>query len=282
MEVKRAEHAGFCKGIARALELAREAIEKNPPPNNVAMLGELTHNPGAVAELEAQGARVVDSIDEVDSGTVITRAHGVPPEVITAAEAKGLEVVDTTCKRVKTVQKIVRWLSENDYTVVIVGEPEHPEVVSVKARAGDNAIVIQSPDDLPSDFSSNAQIGVVSQTTQTAEAFDAVVDTLKDRGIVPKVYKTRCNATKERQDAAIELAKRVDVMLVIGGPKSSNTAKLAEVSREFCSETYLIQGPDDVNSAWFNGVESVGITAGASTPEEQIFAVENHLRTIFS
>ena len=278
MEIKRAKHAGFCFGVRRSIDMANEAI-RTYGRDRVVAFGELVHNPQIIKEL---GIRVVNSINEIPEGVtaVITRAHGVPPEVIAAAEDKGLVVVDTTCQRVKKAQLAAQELDEMGRTVVIVGELGHPEVVGVQAYAGDNAIVVQSPEELPA-FSDDVEIGVVSQTAQTAEVFCAVVDALKGPGIVPEVYDTRCNANKERQDAAIELAKRVDVMLVIGGPKSSNTANLAKISSEVCS-TYLIQGPDDINSAWFDGVKSVGITAGASTPEDQIAAVEEYLRVMSS
>jgi 4-hydroxy-3-methylbut-2-enyl diphosphate reductase len=261
--------------------MAYETISSSPGP--VFILGDLVHNPQVIKELESQGVTTIDSIDEIEQGTVIIRAHGVPPEVIEAAKAKGLTVVDATCPSVSRVHKIASKLKDTGHTVVVVGEHGHPEVVGTSAHAGDKAIVAQSPDDLlPNDFPTGSHVGVVAQTTQTDENFNAIVDALRNTGIKlndKDINNTICNATQERQRAVGVLAAMVEVMIIIGGRKSSNTEKLFRISSIAC-KTYHIESPDELKPEWFTEVKLVGVATGASTPEKQIAATEERLSAI--
>ncbi|MCL2280639.1 4-hydroxy-3-methylbut-2-enyl diphosphate reductase [Candidatus Saccharibacteria bacterium] len=282
MEIKLAERAGTCHGINRALEMASEAIRQSIISGNpIYMLEMMTHNPQTVKEFQERGVILVHSVDDIseNTGTVLLRAHGVTPETIAAVQGKGLTAVDTTCTNVLKTYGIVADLNESGHTIVVVGEREHPEVVGIMARAGSRAIVVQTPDDLPESFENDDLVGVVSQTTQTAEAFDAIITALKARGITPEIHNTRCDATRERQEAAIKLAKTVDIMIVIGGHESSNTNALAKLCSESCN-THHIESLDELDSDWFAGVESVGITAGASTPPEQVDVVQRRIEEI--
>jgi 4-hydroxy-3-methylbut-2-enyl diphosphate reductase len=159
---------------------------------------------------------------------------------------------------------------------VVVGELGHPEVEGIRAYAGDNAIVVQEPSDLPETLASD-HIGIVVQTTQVPEALNAIINALRERGVTPIVRNTICFATKQRQEAAIELAATVDVMLVVGGRNSGNTTRLAKLCQTVCSRTHHIEGVTELDDSWFIGAEVVGITAGASTPENQTIAVERAL-----
>ncbi|MDR0347801.1 MAG: 4-hydroxy-3-methylbut-2-enyl diphosphate reductase [Coriobacteriales bacterium] len=300
MKIIRSRYAGACYGVERALSLVNEAMCTNASP--VYTLGPLIHNPQVVEELRQRGVEEVRAVAEVDEGVLVIRSHGVAPAIIEQAHRKNLEVVDATCPHVSRAQKAARNLYEQGHLVVVVGEPEHPEVESICAWAGNNALVAQEPSDLPEFLGSssggtsssaatnnddptdgnpaNGRIGVVAQTTQTPEAFDAIVDALQKRGIEPIVHNTICLATRQRQEAAVELASAVDVMLVIGGKNSGNTTRLAKLCQAICPRTYHIEGTGELEASWFADTKVVGITAGASTPENQIIAVEQALEQL--
>ena len=277
MEVVLAKYAGACYGVQRALDLANEVLESH---ECVHTLGPLIHNPKVVEDLEARGARVVRLPEEVERGTVIIRSHGVTPQVRRELESRGLEVVDATCPHVDRAQKAAAELAEEGCRVVVLGEADHPEVEGLRAcaeEAGGKVDVVGSPADIPEGL--YAPIGVVAQTTQMRENLDAVVADLRDRGLNPKVKKTICFATRQRQDAAAALAAEVDAMVVIGGRNSSNTTRLAEICVEACACALHIESVDELEGDYFEGCSVVGVTAGASTPEDQIQAVVRRLES---
>ncbi|MDR3316362.1 MAG: 4-hydroxy-3-methylbut-2-enyl diphosphate reductase [Coriobacteriales bacterium] len=280
MKVVRSRHAGACYGVERALSLVDEAAanarSEQGDTEPVHTLGPLIHNPQVVSELKEQGVEVAATVDEVKSGILVIRSHGVVPSLIEDAQDKGLRVFDATCPHVSKTHAAARELRESGHLVVIVGEPGHPEVEGIQAYAGDDALVAQSADDLPAELARD-KVGVVAQTTQAKETLDAVVAALRERGIEPLVRNTICFATKQRQETARELAEQADVMLVVGGRNSGNTTRLAEICAPVCPRTYHVESPDELDPTWFEGAETVGITAGASTPENQIIAVEKAL-----
>ncbi|MCL1879918.1 MAG: 4-hydroxy-3-methylbut-2-enyl diphosphate reductase [Actinomycetia bacterium] len=273
MEIRRARHAGACYGVNRALGMVEQVLHTGAEAHS---LGPLIHNPRVVAGLAARGVDVVSSVDEVQLGTLVIRSHGVPPQIIAAARAKGLTVLDATCPHVIRAQQAAQNLRETGFTVLVVGELGHPEVEGISAYAGPAALVVQEPSDLPDELSSQ-RLGIVVQTTQTPEALAEIVVALKARGLAPEVRNTVCDATKQRQEAARQLAQEVDVMLVVGGRNSGNTTRLAEICATVCDQTHHIEGPDELQDSWFIDAKAVGITAGASTPEDQIIAVEQGL-----
>lgn len=278
MKVVLAENAGACYGVQRALDMAHEASEGQ---GKVYTLGPLIHNPGVVADLEARGVFVAEDAGEVDEGTIIIRSHGVTPEVYEAVEARGLPIVDATCPHVARAQKAAAELARQGCRVIVVGEEGHPEVEGLKAyakREGAKVDVVSSADDVPGDL--HAPIGVVVQTTQRRENLDAVVKAVQEQGIDPIVKRTICLATRHRQDSAAELATEVDAIVVIGGRNSSNTTRLAEICAAACERTHHVESVDELDPAWFEGCTSVGVTAGASTPEDQIKAVIDRLHSI--
>jgi 4-hydroxy-3-methylbut-2-enyl diphosphate reductase len=274
MKIIRSKYAGACYGVERALSLVDEAA--NQTDTVVHTLGPLIHNPQVVSELRERGVEEAATVGEIDGGIVVIRSHGVEPAIIEQAKGKGLQVVDATCPHVSKAHEAAHTLREQGYLVVVVGELGHPEVEGIRAYAGDDAIVVQDPSDLPERLASD-KIGIVVQTTQAASALDAVVGALRARGIEPRVRNTICFATKQRQQAAVELANKVDVMLVVGGRNSGNTTRLAQLCSEVCRRTHHIENATELKAKWFKGVRSVGITAGASTPENQIIAVEQAL-----
>jgi 4-hydroxy-3-methylbut-2-enyl diphosphate reductase len=203
---------------------------------------------------------------------MVIRSHGVAPQVIETALEQGLQVVDATCPHVKKAQKAASKLCQEGYTVLIVGENGHPEVEAINAYAGFGSLVVQEPENLPDQLPSQ-KIGIVMQTTQSADALDAIVLALRDRGVFPKVSNTICFATRQRQESAGLLANQVDAMVVVGGRNSGNTTRLFQICEQVCPNTHHIEIPQELDPEWFNTVKTVGVTAGASTPENQISQV---------
>lgn len=278
MRVIRAEHAGACYGVKRALDMALEATEA---AGEATTLGPLIHNPLVVADLERRGAVVADDVDAVTTRTVIIRSHGVTPSTRSALDARGLEVVDATCPHVARAQTAAGELAAAGCRVLVVGEKDHPEVAGLAAcvrEAGGKVDVVSDPSDVPEGLYD--PIGVVVQTTQRRENLDDIVKVLRQRGLDPQVKNTICSATSLRQRAAAELAVQVDAMVVIGGRNSSNTTRLAEICASHCSRTFHIETIDEVDPASFRAEDTVGVTAGASTPEDQIAAVATRLEEL--
>ncbi len=269
MKVEVARYAGVCYGVERALKLADEAAGKGTA---VHTLGPLIHNPQAVEALRARGVEVAGCLDEVDSGTLVIRSHGVDPAIIAAAEDKGLDVVDATCPHVSKAHDAAGELRRDGYTVVIVGEADHPEVEGIMAHAGGEAIVVENASELPERLGSR-RVGVVVQTTQSQELLNEVVDALMPRVTELRVYNTICSATAKRQRSAAELAESVDVVVVVGGHNSGNTTRLVEICREANTRTHHVETADDLDPAWFEGAQIAGVAAGASTPDRQMRGV---------
>lgn len=284
MEVIRAKRAGACYGVQRALDMADEVIEGG---SRAFTLGPLIHNPQVVADLAERGAEAVEGVEAIawsgegEAPAVVIRSHGVTPEVLAAVEERGFAVVDATCPHVARAQAAAAELAEQGCRVVVVGEEGHPEVEGLTAwarQAGGKVDVVASPTDIPEGLYD--PVGVVAQTTQRRENLEAVVAALAEAGLDPLVKNTICSATRQRQEAAADLAADVDAMVVIGGRNSSNTTRLAEVCALTCPRTFHIESADELDPAAFEGCARVGVTAGASTPENQIAAVESFLKTL--
>lgn len=298
MEVIRAKRAGACYGVQRALDMADEVIADG---GRAYTLGPLIHNPQVVADLAARGAEAVDSVEEIrwegaaeasapaegsacpaeDVPSVVIRSHGVTPQVLAAVEDRGFSVVDATCPHVSRAQHAAAELAAEGCRVIVVGEAGHPEVEGLTAwaeEAGGKVDVVAAPEEIPEGLYD--PVGVVAQTTQRRENLEAVVAALREAGLEPIVKNTICSATRQRQEAAADLASAVDAMVVIGGRNSSNTTRLAEVCALTCPRTFHIESADELDPAAFAGCRRVGVTAGASTPENQIAAVEAFLRTL--
>lgn len=264
MKVILADYLGFCYGVKRAIRLARSSA---PEQNGTACtLGPIIHNPQMVERLAQEGVGLVNSIAELpDESTVIIRSHGVGPRIYHEIEERNLNIVDATCPHVRKAQMAANKLGKAGYMVVIIGEKQHPEVKSIFEWSGDRAVVIETEaeaDALPY----YNKMGVVAQTTFSGEKFCSIVNHLLVKSNDIRILRTICTATDQRQKAAISLAEQVDLMLVIGGKNSANTTRLAQLCAEKC-KTYHIETVAELQDRWFDNIENIGITAGASTPD---------------
>lgn len=264
--IRKAVHAGYCWGVERAIDMVHQTTEthQNVP---VRTLGPIIHNPQVVQSLAEKGASTVESLEDMPvGGTVIIRTHGVPPETYKQAEQRNLTLVDATCPLVTLVQNRAKQLVNEGYHLVIFGNSKHPEVIGTLGHAGGHATIIEKPEDACTVKLANKKVGLVVQTTQEPERLSAVLANLAPRCKELKVFNTICNPTIERQDAARDLAREVQLMIVVGGKNSSNTRHLATVCQQEGVITYHIEEPAEVEARWFAGVKDVGVTAGASTP----------------
>ncbi len=265
-----ARHAGYCYGVQRALRMAKSAACDPGPP--IATLGPLIHNPGVVDDLAQRGVRPADSLDDVAAGSVIVRTHGVPPHVVAAARERGLSVLDATCPFVRAAQKKAARLRESGRVVVILGERRHPEVLGIAACAGSDAVVVESADELRDGLVRDRRVGIVVQTTQTYAALSELAAAVAPLARETLIYNTICEATEQRQEAAREMAREVDCVLVVGGRNSANTRRLADVCRGIQPCTHHIERATEVVCSWLRGCRTVGVTGGASTPQDEIDA----------
>jgi len=277
LAVRVSESAGFCPGVERALQLTLDAVEQAHKPINT--LGPLIHNPSVVADLNEKGVGVVTEPAEAREGTVILRSHGVPRTVREELEASTLCVVDATCPFVTAAQEKAARLCQDGYYVIILGDRDHPEVLALKSYAGQGSLVVESAADLPLGLPSG-KVGVVVQTTQSEESLSELVARLAPEVRQLLVHNTICNATEQRQSAALAMAADVDVVVVVGGRESGNTRRLAELCSRRQRKTYHVESATELKAAWFVGARTVGVTAGASTPPEQIEAVVAALKDI--
>ena len=282
MEVKLAVSAGFCFGVKRAVETVYEQIGKEEP---IYTYGPIIHNEEVVADLEKRGVKVLNTpedISHVAKGTIVIRSHGVSKAIYERIEKQGLNCVDATCPFVKRIHKTVEKESENGKKIVIVGNAGHPEVEGIIGWCKNGADVIETEEEAHKYcVNSGENICIVSQTTFNNNKFQYIVEIFQKKGYNVSVVNTICNATQERQTEAKKLAAEADVMIVIGGKHSSNTRKLYEICSRECAHTYFIQTLDDLHLELPKSVRLVGITAGASTPNNIIEEVQNYVRINF-
>lgn len=256
---------GFCFGVKKSVNLAKNALKTRK--NNLYMLGSIINNPQVIEYFIKKGVKITDNLDEVpEESTVITRAHGISPTMLKKAYQKRLSVVDTTCPYVRKVQKIARYLYEKDYFIVIYGDKKHPEVLSLLDTIQNNALVINSIHNAEK-ITIKKKIGFISQTTKNIYDFYKLSSALLNRAEELRIFNTICKSTTERQKSVLELAKEVDVMLVIGGKKSANTTRLAEIGKNQGVKTYHVETKDQLKYKWFYPEGKVGIASGASTPD---------------
>ena len=252
MEVILADYLGFCYGVKRAITIARENASAD---GTACTLGPIIHNPQMVERLSNEGVGSVNSLDEMGKGTVIIRSHGVGPQVYADAEDRGLTVVDATCPHVKKAQLSAKSLVDEGYSVVIIGEREHPEVRSIFEWSNAEAKIIETVEEADA-LPNCAKLGIVCQTTFSGEKFREIVTHLLEKSREVKILRTICTATDQRQAAAMELAAKVDRMLVIGGKNSANTSRLAQLCATKCV-TYHIE-MDVKNHTWNTQIDIGG------------------------
>ena len=285
MNVELAKTAGFCFGVKRAVDTVYQQIEQYRG-EKIFTYGPIIHNEEVIKDLRSHGVEVLNDEEELktaDADVVVIRSHGVAKYIYDIMEERGITCVDATCPFVKKIHKIVAEKSAEGSYIVIVGNSEHPEVQGIRGWAGEQVTVVQTPEDaerfeLPD---KDQKLCIVAQTTFNYNKFKELVEIISKKRYDIVVLNTICNATKERQTEARQIAARVDAMVVIGDKRSSNTQKLFEICKEECLNTYYIQTLDDLDINQLRSVESVGITAGASTPNKIIEEVQNNVRINF-
>ena len=280
-QIKIAATAGFCFGVKRAVNLANGAPEKFPEIR-ISTLGPIIHNPQVVDRLASIGVKPVELNHSPEPGVVIIRSHGITCDLLHILEQRpDLTLIDATCPFVRRAQEIVAEMSTAGYQVIIIGEPDHPEVAGLISYGNpQNTRVITSRSDIPADFFSHrrpSRIALLAQTTQSQQLYNEIVGALLVIKGELRCFNTICTATSNRQSEALKLAEECDCMLIIGGRNSANTNRLYELSREKQPDTYHIETVEDLDSNWFSGKQIIGISAGASTPQWLIDEVVNKL-----
>jgi 4-hydroxy-3-methylbut-2-enyl diphosphate reductase len=272
VEVTKTEHSGFCFGVKRAINIVLKELDRTS--GRIYTIGPIIHNPQMVNMLEEKGVVPIRDIFGIKEGTVVFRTHGIrKDEEEYVKQNKKLRTIDATCPFVKRVRKYALYLENSGYTVVIVGDKNHPEVKSVLSYLHNDGIVLQKPAPVRA-----KKIGVVSQTTLDSDTFTGVVSGLIEGVEEIRVYNTICESTQIRQTEAAALSSSVDTMLIVGGRNSSNTTKLYNIVKKIQPSTYHIETEKDLRPEWFSGAKKVGITGGASTPDLIIDLVERRVK----
>lgn len=272
MEIIIGKTAGFCYGVKNAVNKTKEEVQKQ---KTTYCLGELVHNKQVTKKLEEQGLIIINNIEDARENVII-RSHGVPEEIYTKAKDLNLKVVDLTCPNVLKIHNIVKEYSTKGYYVFIIGQKEHAETIGTVSYCKNNSTILENEEDVITAInnfkkSNLEKILVVSQTTFSLEKFNKIVKNIKDNiNVELEIKNTICNATSVRQKETQELAKQVDLMIIIGGKHSSNTNKLYEIAKKECKKCILIETSEELNKNTIKEVRKIGIMAGASTPNESI------------
>ncbi len=282
MQIITAKSAGFCFGVKRAVDKVYEEAQNSDVP--VYTFGPIIHNEEVVGDLEEKGVNAVSDINELKhmpKGTVVIRSHGVSKDIYDQIQSEGFKIVDATCPFVLKIHRFVKEYSEKGYHIIIIGNDSHPEVEGIKGWSNpQRTTVLQTKEEAVNfTFSSGQKACIVSQTTFNYNKFQELVEIIQKKGYDIIVLNTICNATEERQKEAADIAAKVEAMIVIGGRHSSNTQKLFEICKNECANTYYIQTLDDLDLTQFRSIDNVGITAGASTPNNIIEEVHKNVRS---
>jgi 4-hydroxy-3-methylbut-2-enyl diphosphate reductase len=279
MKIEKARELGFCFGVRRAIRIIEAEAGKG---QKIVTLGPIVHNKTVVARLKDMGVGVVDNVDDLKEGVTAISSHGVSPAVLEKINAAGNTVIDTTCPIVRSAQKTAQRLAKAGFGVIIFGEARHPEVRGLLGWSGENALASQDANSITLEGLPK-RIGIMAQTTQTHADFTAFINRLMERLLLQtqeiRVVNTLCQETQKRQSAAEEIAENSDLMIVVGGHNSANTRRLAEVCA-MVVETHHIENADEIDNNWLKGKKAVGITAGASTPDEAIDQVIDKVKSI--
>ena len=281
-EIIKAESAGFCFGVERAVDMVREELEKGE--GKIYTYGPIIHNESVVKDFADKGVEIIDKPSDLDGkerGTVIIRCHGVAENIYKELESKNVKIADSTCPFVLKIHRIVEEKSKEGKQIVIIGNESHPEVQGIIGWCSSKAIVVDDEEKAYGFESDNKDLHIVSQTTFQSEKFTHLVEIIKQKGYNVDISNTICNATEVRQKEAFRIAGKVDAMIVIGGSNSSNTRKLYDISKRECQETFLIQDVNDLDLERLKSAKRIGITAGASTPNNIIQEVYTSVRAKF-
>lgn len=272
MNVRIAKNSGFCFGVKRAINMALEAAQSH---NSIVTLGPIIHNPQMVQRLAEQGIVSCNNIDDIQSSPTIIRSHGIKKEDLQKLIEKNVSIINATCPYVSKAQEQGHKLSEEGYRMIILGDKTHPEVIALRSYIDGDVIILENAHELTE--KKLGKTGVICQTTMNIENLISLVEKLIPICSEIRVINTICNATSVRQTSTIELAKQSELMIVVGGKNSSNTKMLAKISGNFV-KTYHIETGREINCNWFNGLNNIGITAGASTPDWIILDVYNKIK----
>lgn len=279
MEIIVAKRAGFCFGVKRAVDIAFERSESET--EGLYTFGPIIHNPQVIERLSQRGVIPIDNINRDDIKTLIIRTHGIPLTLLEEASKRGYKIIDATCPFVKKAQNYAKLLRDEGYQVIILGDREHPEVKGLVSYAGDDAIVINGKELTHESLRGlKNKVGVVVQTTQPLDNLKLLIGMLIEHSKELKIYNTICNSTALRLKETEELARKVDIMIVVGGRNSANTTQLANLCRSIPIRTHHIEMAEELREEWFEGISRVGVTAGASTPEWIIREVERKIKDI--
>lgn len=278
MEVLLARENGFCFGVKKAVELTEAAAESGRPVYN---LGQVVHNPKISERLAARGVKIIKDPAEASEGLVVIRAHGVPPAVRASIEEHGLECIDATCSLVLRAQRFTKQLADEGYRVIILGTPEHPEVIGLVGFAGPDHVVVETKDEWEK-LPKMKKAGVVSQSTQPPWAFKELVAHVAEISQELKVFNTVCPVTIKRQNATTELAGESDVIVVVGGKNSANTRELVNLARMQGKTAYHIEHSEELERSWLQGKDRVGLIGGCSTPMETLLEVKERAEALAS
>ena len=286
MEVVIGKLAGFCGGVKKAVEEANKNVNEQ---GKVYCLGELVHNKQVVDNLGKKGMITVNSLDEIPVGeTVIFRAHGEAKNIYEKAEEKSLNIIDLTCINVKRIHEKVEKEKQKSF-IIILGNPNHPEVIGTKGFAGNNSYIVETEDDILDAYmeyekTSLGKVYVVAQTTFSSKDFDNLAQEIETNFIEADVIidKTICKATENRQKEVEEMSKIFHTMVIVGGKNSSNTKELIKIANKNCKNVYAVQTVEDLKEINFSGADKIGLMAGASTPNSSIEGIKEYLKNIYS
>jgi 4-hydroxy-3-methylbut-2-enyl diphosphate reductase len=279
-EIEKAGKTGFCFGVKRAIDILEKAARER---GGVETLGAVVHNQQVMQKLEALGVRVIRNSADIKGDTIVTTSHGVTPELEAELRARHLRIVSTTCNNVQRAQKAAARLAEDGFFVIVFGDANHPEVKGIlgwakgKGTATTDVSAVAALDPAP------RKVGILSQTTEVPARFAAFVKKIIDLALTKnaeiRIIDTICHDLRARQAAALELARRADLMLVVGGRSSANTNRIAELCAG-ATETHLIETADEIKRSWLKGKQHIGVTSGASTAEDMVEAVIERLKEI--
>lgn len=264
MKITVSQFAGFCEGAKRAYEITLASAKEN---TNISILGNLLHNNDIIEKIKSAGIKKIDSIDDINSGSIIITAHGDKKSVIDKAQEKGLNIINTTCPKVIKVQMLVKKFYQDGRPIIIYGDKNHKEVIGINGWCDDTGIIIFTRDDLKDlDFDKLDNAVIVSQTTQPQKNFQKITLMLKEKIKNLQIFDTICNTTKNRQDEVQQLAMDNNAIIIIGSKESANSQKLFEIASNINSNTFFIENADGINQSDLIKFNNIGITAGASTP----------------
>lgn len=282
MEIILGKTAGFCYGVKRAVDGAKEDIKTN---ENIYCLGEIVHNQSVIKKLTDKGIKFVENIEEVKD-KIIIRAHGTSKDIYEKLKQKGVEIKDLTCPNVLRTHIIAEDYSKKGYFIILIGIKNHPEAIGTISFCGNLSFLIQEKEDIPECLKKIKQshvndILIMAQTTYNSQKFDDMVEILrnelKDKQI--DIQKTICHATEIRQKETLEIAKKVEAMIIVGDRKSSNTSKLYDIAKEHCKKVFFAQNVEELNLEELEGIQKIGVMAGASTPKEDIEEIIKKIRS---